>query len=123
MPVNGSPFSDGAITHVHCEHFPEHLDYSVANAFLADCSRVLKPSGSMGTIVPDVQRIEVINQMFRTGGAHRFDWDLETLRHASSKAGISKTASSSKGNVAIKLAIDGHDDCRELESLYANLYK
>jgi predicted SAM-dependent methyltransferase len=150
--INGLPFSDGAAIHIHCEHFLEHLDHDDAEAFLAECLRVLQPEGSLRIIVPDAgkylnaychddkaffeqlryvgnaqspleTKIHVINQMFRMGGGHKFAWDFETLCHAATKAGFSSACISSKGDVAPEFAIDGDDDWRQIESLYANLYR
>jgi predicted SAM-dependent methyltransferase len=150
--INGLPFPDGSAIHIHCEHFLEHLDYDDAEAFLAECFRVLQPKGSLRIIVPDAgkyiaaycrdetsffeqlrylgnarnpleTKIHVVNQMFRMGGEHKFAWDFETLRHSSLKAGFHSISASSRGDVPPEFAIDGADDWRQLESLYANICK
>jgi predicted SAM-dependent methyltransferase len=150
--MNGLPFSDGAASHIHCEHFLEHLDYPVALSFLAECHRILRPQGTMRIIVPDAgkylaaycrndqtffghlthlgnavealeTRMHVINQMFRMGGDHKYSWDFETLHHACRRTGFTKIQESVRGDVPPDLNIDGTDSWRELESLYANIRK
>lgn len=150
--INGLPLTDGAASHIHCEHFLEHLDYSAAETFLIDCHRCLQAAGTLRIIVPDAEkylsayctqdgaffgelrhlgnaaapletRMQVVNQMFRMGGDHKFAWDFETLSHACQKAGFSSISRSRKGDVPEEFAIDGTDWWREFESLYANIRK
>jgi predicted SAM-dependent methyltransferase len=53
----GLPLPDGAARGVFVEHFLEHLDYdSECPAFLRECSRVLRPGGTLRVIVPDAER-------------------------------------------------------------------
>ena len=41
---------------IYSEHFLEHLDYpGDANRFLAECYRLLEPSGLIGAGVPDTK--------------------------------------------------------------------
>jgi predicted SAM-dependent methyltransferase len=150
--VQGLPFADGAVEHIHCEHFLEHLSFEQAGRFLAECHRVLAPGGGMRIVVPDAEKyiaaysrndagffeqlrflgkaarpldtpIQVINQMFRMGGDHKFAWDFATLSRSASAAGFAEIKLSFFGDVAPELAIDGTDEWRMIESLYANLRK
>ena len=103
------PLADGCAQHIHCEHALEHLEYEEAVSFLRECYRLLATGGSLRLILPDAEkylraycedveffkllrhlggavrpletRMEIINQMFRMGGAHRFAWDFETLEY------------------------------------------
>jgi len=150
--VQGMPFADGAVVHIHCEHFLEHLSFDQAERFLAECHRVLAPGGTLRIILPDAGKyisaysrndaeffqqlrflggsvrpldtpIQVINQMFRMGGDHKFAWDFATLSRSASKAGFTEIKPSFFGDVPPDLAIDGTDEWRMIESLYANLRK
>src|SRR5438552_3964666 len=51
--LNPLPMEDRTVAHIHTEHFLEHLEYSDAIRFLAECHRVLKLGGRMRIIVPD----------------------------------------------------------------------
>ena len=150
--VNGFPFSTCAATHIHCEHFLEHLEYRDALRFLSESHRVLGKGGSLRVIVPDAGKYArayaagdqaffgqllhlggavtaldlpmlVLNQMFRMGGDHLHAWDFPTLETALRQAGFSKVELSSLGDVAPELRIDGSDSWRPLESLYVNAWK
>lgn len=144
--------ADGCTRHIHCEHVLEHLDYDDAQSFLRECHRVLERQGSLRLILPDAEkylrayasndkaffdqfkhlggavnplelRMEVINQMFRMGGAHRFAWDFETLRHHLEKIGFAEIQKSSLGDISSAFKIDGTDVWREQESIYINAVK
>jgi SAM-dependent methyltransferase len=150
--VDGLPFSTGAASHIHCEHFLEHLDYECALRFLAECYRVLGPDGSLRIIVPDAEKYArayvagdreffaqvsnlgnpatpldlpmlSVNQSFRMGGNHLHAWDFETLEAALRKIGFPRVELSRRGDVAPDLRIDGTDSWRPVESLYANAWK
>lgn len=141
------PVRDGAVAHIHTEHFLEHLAYDRAIAFLRDCHRALQPGGTLRVIVPDAEKYfrayvaddrpffevfktlggprepfetkaQIINQMFRMGGVHRFAWDYETLALALSQAGFSRVERSRQHDTSHD--IDGTDTWRPIESLYVN---
>jgi predicted SAM-dependent methyltransferase len=141
------PLADAAVRHVHCEHFIEHLEHHDALALLAEFRRVLEPGGTLRLICPDAGRyiraycagdaaffralerlggaakpfehpIEVINQMFRMAGAHRFAWDYEALEAALAGVGFVGIRRSSIGEPDAGGEVDGRDDWREIESLY-----
>lgn len=145
---NGLPLDSDQVTHIHCEHFLEHLSFDDAERFIRDCRRVLAPRGTMRIIVPDAAKyitaycqndtaffgslsglgnasesldtpIKVINQMFRMGGDHKFAWDFDTLLKIARAAGFSDVVKSSFGDMPESLAIDGTDEWRRIESLYA----
>lgn len=150
--LNGLDIADGAVRRIHCEHFLEHLEQGEADAFLRECARVLETGGTMRVIVPDLKkyidayvgddraffgklerlggaveplatRALVCNQMFRMGGAHAFAWDFETLERAARRAGFSSITPSEWNKPAVPPAIDGDDDWRLIESLFAELVK
>ena len=51
------PFPSGSAQCIFSEHFFEHLDfYDEAPLFLSECFRILKPTGVLRIIVPDVGR-------------------------------------------------------------------
>ena len=150
--LDGLPFGSGAVIRIQCEHFLEHLEFDQAERFLAECRRVLTPGGILRVVVPDAEKylraycrgdedffnqlthlggaqvpldtpVKVINQMFRMGGDHRFAWDFATLRATALTVGFAEVVQSCFGDVPAEFAIDGTDDWRRLESLYANLRK
>lgn len=67
-------------------------------------------------------KMELINEVFRQGGEHKFAWDYETLSYVLKKAGFSKVSKKrymdSNDN---KLAIDM--EARRYESLYVEALK
>ena len=149
---NGLPFGDSSVGHIHCEHFLEHLDFSDARELLFEFHRVLTSDGTLRLIVPDAERyccayanndtqyfkkledlggvsvpfatpMQVINQMFRMEGAHRYAWDFTTVSAALEEVGFSTVVRSFPHDVAAELDIDGTDWWRDLESLYVNASK
>jgi predicted SAM-dependent methyltransferase len=111
------PCLDNVAECVYSEHFLEHLHREDANRFLEEICRLLQPGGMVRLGVPDAELYfrkyveggreffekqrhlggtvnaletpaEVINQMFRMGGHHRFAWDFETLAMALRKVGF-----------------------------------
>src|SRR5688500_4198679 len=68
-------------------------------------------------------KIEIINQMFRMGGDHRFAWDFETMSLVLRQSGFERGEESTAGDVPSKWNIDGDDWWRVHESLYVNAYK
>jgi predicted SAM-dependent methyltransferase len=49
----GLPMKDGSAAFIYSSHFLEHLRYGDAIRLLADCHRVLRPSGSFRACLPD----------------------------------------------------------------------
>lgn len=150
--LNPLPIVDQTVSHVHAEHFIEHLEYSDALFFFRECHRVLKMDGTMRIVVPDAEkymrafacndmtffkRLEnlggtpeplptkaaVCNQMFRMGGAHNFAWDFETIEHALRQIGFKQIRKSGHNDRSTPHCIDGQDWWRPLESLYVNVAK
>lgn len=148
----GLLFEDAAVRHIHCEHFLEHIEYPIAISFLRECCRVLEPKGSIRLILPDAEKyfhaycakdvvffdklkhlggtaevfctpVEIINQMFRMWGDHRFAWDFETLELNLKRAGFVSIQRSKFGDIRQEFNIDGTDEWRLLESLYINATK
>lgn len=48
------PFADNTFDVVYHSQFIEHLPMEIASAFLAECYRVLKPSGVLRVVTPDL---------------------------------------------------------------------
>ena len=73
---------------------------------------------------PDLDTpIKVINQMFQMGGEHKFGWDFATLAQTAKAVGFSEATRSCFGEGETSTSIDGTDEWRVLESLYAVLRK
>ncbi|MBV9493369.1 MAG: methyltransferase domain-containing protein [Acidobacteria bacterium] len=99
------PFRDASLDYIHSEDFLEHLDFQAGKRFLRECRRVLKRSGVMRLLTPDLRRIiervyvdrderhlrwcgsyldasspaEALNMHLRMHGEHRFLYDEELL--------------------------------------------
>ncbi len=111
------PCEDGVAELIYSEHFLEHLERADADAFLREVYRLLAPGRLVRLGVPDAglylrnyaageaeffarlrhlggavqpleTPVEVINQMFRMGGNHRYAWDYETLARAIERVGF-----------------------------------
>lgn len=148
---NPLELKNGSVRHIHCEHVLEHLERDEAQRFLLECRRVLSADGTLRLALPDAekylrayagdnaaffeplrhlgnaaqpftQRMAVINQMFRMGGAHRYAWDFTELREALLAAAFHSVVKSSSGDVAPAFRIEGTEDWRAHESLYVNAY-
>ena len=146
----GLPVKNASVTHIHCEHFLEHLDYpDDAKKFLKECHRALKPGAEFRLIVPDAQKyirayskedtkfwgslkdlgggpvpfdteIEIMNQAFRMGGDHLFAYDTRTLKHALAQAGFHEV---SENTYSPQEHLDLPDSWRLIESLYLTVVK
>lgn len=116
----GLPFADGSAAIVLSEHFVEHLELEDAQAFFAECHRVLRLGGILSVCVPDaganvleyaagggalleharasgahgasVTKMDQLNSLFRQGGQHRYAWDAPTLCHYLEQAGFDDAA-------------------------------
>jgi predicted SAM-dependent methyltransferase len=141
------PLASGCARAIFVEHLVEHLDYDEeAPRFLAECLRVLEPSGVLRVIVPDGEKylkayaaggwkeleafsplmrltdkfctpMEVVNAHFRQAGQHRFSYDCETLSRLLARSGFENVRKSSFGQSMLPgLAID--NPVRASESLY-----
>ena len=93
----GLPFRDQTIDFVYSSHFLEHLDKERARKFLAECFRVLKPSGVARIAVPDLEyawelyrrgeKELMLHDFFFTGtdtafSQHRYAYDFDLLSKA-----------------------------------------
>lgn len=100
---NGLPFRDQVIDFVFSSHFLEHLDKASGQKMLAECRRVLKPSGVLRIAVPDLeyawqlygkgQKELMLHDFFFTGtdtgfSQHRYAYDYELLEGALRQAGF-----------------------------------
>ena len=65
-------------------------------------------------------KIEVINQMFRMGGDHKFAWDFEILSLALQDAGFNQVIKAEWKEGCDEYSIDGEDWWRPFESFYVN---
>jgi predicted SAM-dependent methyltransferase len=146
------PIESGTVSHIHCEHFLEHVEFDEAERFIAECFRVLSADGTLRLIVPDLEtyinaytrddraffdslahlgghepRLEtpamVINQMARMWNDHRFAWDFETLSLVLKRAGFTRVERSELGAGLAEHAIDLTDWWRPVESVYLNVWK
>lgn len=55
--TKGIPFEDNTFDAIYCSHLLEHFPKRFAPFFLKECFRVLKPSGILRIIVPDLEEI------------------------------------------------------------------
>ena len=56
--ADGIPYPDSSVDAVYHSHFLEHLDYpAVAETFLHEVKRVLKPGGVHRVVVPDMETL------------------------------------------------------------------
>lgn len=144
---NPLPVDSSSTIHIHCEHFIEHLEHPQAIALLQEFARVLAPGGTLRLICPDAglyiqayvngdtqffrslerlggaaqpftQPVEVINQMFRMSGSHRYAWDIPSLQSALTASGFEAIQTSTIGDPQLGGEMDGTDDWRRIESLY-----
>ncbi len=51
----GIPFKENTFDVVYHSHFLEHLDQKATGKFLKECYRVLKPSGLIRVVIPDLE--------------------------------------------------------------------
>ena len=114
------PFADNAVWRINGEHLVEHLPYPVAQAFFAECYRVLQPDGVLRISTPDLHKLMIIDagdfgvaaaeeltyhQQYHNPAAdtlcawfndhmrlwgHTFLFDESTLFHAVRRAGFSQ---------------------------------
>jgi predicted SAM-dependent methyltransferase len=145
------PFASGSAELIYTEHVLEHLVKTDADHLLAECFRVLIPSGLLRVGVPDAElylrayvganqeffaraaylggatrplrtRMEVINQMFRMGGAHKYAWDFETLNLSLTEIGFKNVVRYESGRASVPdLCLD--DPAHSFETLYAEALK
>jgi predicted SAM-dependent methyltransferase len=141
------PFPDGSVKAVFTEHFLEHLHYEEElPTFLRETHRVLQAGGILRIVVPDAEkyvlaypqgwgalarlrsvdhyrsRMEVVNDVFREAGLHKFAYDFETLEEALMRARFSTVVQQQFGTSLLnELAIDLEH--RQAESLYVEAVK
>ncbi|HEY0097747.1 MAG TPA: methyltransferase domain-containing protein [Pyrinomonadaceae bacterium] len=145
------PFANRSCRLIYSEHLLEHLFKEDALNLLQECNRLLEPGGSIRLGVPDaelylrayVERrtdffqglkhlggaviplstpIDVINQMFRMGGAHLFAWDFETIERALVDAGFTQITRWPSGQASSpELCLD--DPEHAFETLYVEAVK
>lgn len=111
------PFDTESVDMIYSEHVLEHFHRKDAARILKECNRILKKGGRIRVGVPDAeiyfrkyldndreffskikhlggamepleQPIDVINQMFRMGGAHLYAWDFEAMKKTMQEAGF-----------------------------------
>jgi len=90
----GIPLPDQSADFVYCSHFLEHLPPEVGRKLLEECRRVLKPSGVLRVIVPDLalawelykrgDKALMLHDYFFCGednvfARHRYAYDYEML--------------------------------------------
>ena len=144
-------FSSSYIDAIYCEHVLEHFTFEDALQILKEFYRVLKPGAMLRIGVPDAgiyfkkymekdkayfysirhlggaknelrTPIEVINQMFRMGGAHLYAWDFETLNLYLNDTGFVEIYR--KGSGESSKEFEGCDDpSHDFETLYIECRK
>jgi predicted SAM-dependent methyltransferase len=78
------PFEAASFDAVYASHLIEHLYHSEARALLAECRRVLRPSGVLRLVVPDLRSLvqayvaeaESADPARRANAAHRLNQSL-----------------------------------------------
>lgn len=55
--ARGIPFNDASVDVVYHSHLLEHMDREVAESFMREVKRVLKPQGLQRIVVPDLERL------------------------------------------------------------------
>ncbi len=78
----GIPLGDGVADVCYCSHFLEHLTPDIANAFLVETLRVLRPGGVARFVVPDLEynarlylsSLEELASLTDREAWHRFKW-------------------------------------------------
>ena len=67
-------------------------------------------------------KMELINEVFRQGGQHKYAWDYDTLKYVLEKAGFSRISKKSYlETIGSKLAIEM--EARKFESLCVEAIK
>lgn len=145
------PLASESCRLIYSEHVLEHLVRDDADKLLAECYRLLKPGGKLRLGVPDAELylqayvegrtdffkdlghlggavkeltnpIDVINQMFRMGGAHQFAWDFAALSAALRDAGFRDIQRHRSGEASTsELCLD--DPEHAFETLYVEANK
>jgi hypothetical protein len=145
------PFDDRSCRLIYSEHLLEHLMKEEGDQLLNECFRLLEPGGTLRIGVPDAELylrsyaegrtgffdelahlggavdrlstpIDVINQMFRMGGAHRFAWDFKALAQSLRNAGFSSIQRWNPGEASSsELCLD--DPEHAFETLYVEATK
>ncbi len=66
----GIPASDGSVDAIYHSHLLEHLDRPVADQFMHEVRRALKPGGVQRVVVPDLERLcrELLDHLEGCGG-------------------------------------------------------
>lgn len=66
----GVPLADNNVDFIFCSHMVEHLPYRVAEHFMKECCRVLKPGGLMRIAVPD---LDIIVRLYKENRLKELD--------------------------------------------------
>jgi predicted SAM-dependent methyltransferase len=145
------PLKNGSCRRIYSEHLLEHLTKEDAEKLLKECYRLLEPGGTLRLGVPDAELylrsyvegrtgffkdlahlggavnelstpIDVINQMFRMGGAHQFAWDFNALAGSLRAAGFIDIQRRQPGEASCaELCLD--DPEHAFETLYVEATK
>lgn len=68
LSVPPLPWPGGSVGEIFAGHVLEHLEPETADELLAECSRVLRPGGAIGVVVPDTR--ELVRRYLRGGDEH-----------------------------------------------------
>ena len=65
----GLPLDDKSVDYIYCSHVLEHFEKWETEKILKECRRVLKKSGVMRIVLPDVEKLI---SGYKVGGAEKF---------------------------------------------------
>lgn len=104
------PYPDGSFDGVYGSHVLEHLEPSAAARLLGECRRILKPSGVIRIVVPDLETIARLYLQYLeraltgdTNAQRRYDWMMLELYDQSVR-----TASEGRMGACLRSAL-GHE--------------
>jgi len=136
------PHAGGSVDAIYSSHMLEHLDRAEAQAFLAECRRVLKPGGILRLAVPDLRNaayqylrlsdadgflrhlqfdldkprgpVARLRQMLSGGRGHHWMYDRDSLLALVKAAGFAEVELAEEGRT--RIADPGRLDLNEREA-------
>jgi len=143
---NGLPFANGSVRYIYSSHTFEHFTYDESLGIAKECFRVLRPSGILRVVVPDlslivseyladpeplashrlVSRLSLkrsLQDIVHPGSNHSQMFDARSLVHLLNTAGFTNSEVSSYRVSEIPEIDDLELEVRKRESLYAEARK
>lgn len=79
--IKGIPFEDNTFDLVYHSHVVEHFPKSLAEFFIRECYRVLKPKGVLRVVVPDLEQIVrlYLTALEKAGSSNQWDSNYEWI--------------------------------------------